>query len=70
MALILDNGGVTGLYVTQAWINENGTIIVPEFMVPGLTVKGVNVALVPTLDDNPEFRAERRCLGFQEAVML
>lgn len=51
VALILDNGGVSGLYVTQAMINTDGTILVPEFMVPGLTVKGVNIALVGTLDD-------------------
>ena len=51
VALILDNNGVSGLYVTQAPINSDGTIVIPEFMVPGLTVKGVNVALVPTLDD-------------------
>ena len=51
VALILDNGGVTGLYVTQAMINTDGTVLVPAFMVPGLTVTGVNIALVPTLAD-------------------
>ena len=51
VALVIDNSGRTGLYVTQAPINDNGAIVVPEFMVPGLTVKGVNVTLVPTLDD-------------------
>ena len=51
VALVLDNGGVSGLYVTQAMINTDGTILVPAFMVPGLTVTGVNVALVPTLAD-------------------
>ena len=51
VALILDNGGVSGLYITQAVINPDGTIVIPEFVVPGLTVKGVNVAVVPTLAD-------------------
>ena len=51
VALVLDNGGVSGLYVTQAMINTDGTVLVPSFMVPGLTVKGVNVSLVPTLAD-------------------
>ena len=51
VAIILDNGGVSGLYVTQATINADGTILIPEFMVPGLKVKGVNVSLVPTLAD-------------------
>ena len=51
VALILDNGGVSGLYVTQAMINADGAIDVPAFMVPGLTVQGVNIALVPTLAD-------------------
>lgn len=51
VALILDNGGVSGLYVTQAMINEGGVIVVPQFQVPGLTVKGVSIALVRSLDD-------------------
>ena len=53
VALILDNSGVTGLYVTQCVINDSGTIIIPTFMIPGLTVKGVNVALVTTLEEIP-----------------
>ena len=51
VALVLQNGGTSGLYVTQATINTDGTIVIPSFMVPGLTVKGVNIALVPTLAD-------------------
>ena len=51
MALVIQNGSSTGLYVTQATINPDGTIVIPSFMVPGLTVKGINVALVPTLAD-------------------
>ena len=51
VALVLDNNGVSGLYVTQASINTDGAVVIPAFMVPGLTVRGVNVALVPTLED-------------------
>ena len=51
VALVLDNNGVSGLYVTQASINADGTVVMPSFMVPGLTVKGINIALVPTLAD-------------------
>lgn len=51
VALVINNSGQTGLYVTQTAINANGTIVIPQFQVPGLTVKGVNVALVPTLAD-------------------
>ena len=51
VALVLDNNGVSGLYVTQASINTDGTVVIPSFMVPGLTVKGINIALVPTLAD-------------------
>lgn len=51
VALIIDNNGQTGLYVTQATINEGGIIVVPAFIVPGLSVKGVSIALVPTLGD-------------------
>ena len=51
VALVLDNGGVTGLHITSAAINDDGTIVIPAFMVPGLAVKGVCVALVPTYAD-------------------
>ena len=51
VALVIDNGGVSGLYVTQAVINPDGLIVIPAFLIPGLTVKGVNVALVPSLTD-------------------
>ena len=51
VSLILDNGGVSGLYVTQAEINASGKVIIPSFTVPGLTVTGVAIALVPTLED-------------------
>ena len=51
VALILDNNGISGLYITQATINPGGEIVIPAFMMPGLTVKGVSVALVKTLAD-------------------
>ena len=51
VALVIDNSGQTGLYVTQVPINPDRRIMVPEFKVPGLTVVAVNVALVPTLED-------------------
>ena len=61
MALVIDNNGVSGLYVTQVTVNDDGSIVIPSFQVPGLTVKGVNIVLVPTIGDiqkpNPEVRA-------------
>ena len=51
VALILENYGQSGLYITQATINSGGIIVVPKFQVPGLTVKAVNISLVETLDD-------------------
>ena len=51
VALVLDNGGVSGLYVTQASIGSDGSIAIPSMMLPGLSVKGINIALVPTLGD-------------------
>ena len=50
-ALILEHDGVTGLYVTQAAIQPDGTILTPSFQVPGFTVQAVNVAIVPTTAD-------------------
>ena len=51
VALILENDGVSGLYVTQAGIGADGTIAIPVLQVPGLTVRAVNIALVPTALD-------------------
>lgn len=51
VALIIDNNGQTGLYVTQVPVNDEGSIVVPTFMVPGLAVLGVNIALVGSLED-------------------
>ena len=51
VALTLDNGGQSGLYITQAAISSSGTVAIPSFSVPGLEVKGVSLALVRTLAD-------------------
>ena len=51
VALVLDNGGVSGLFITQAPINDDGTIVIPAFQVPGMIVTGISVALVPSLDE-------------------
>ena len=54
LALVLQlNDGKSGLYVTQGAINKDGTVVMPAFYVPGLTVRGVNVALVRSLDEIP-----------------
>lgn len=50
VALVIENGGATGLYVTQSTIKD-GVVSIPSFTVPGLVVKGVSVAIVGTLDD-------------------
>ena len=68
VALVIDNGGVSGLFVTQATINDDGTIVIPSFMVPGLTVTAVNIALVPSIPDiqssTPTVRAmDYRAIG-------
>ena len=51
VALVLDNNGESGLYITQGMINTDGTIVIPVFDVPGLTVTGVNIALVKSIAD-------------------
>ena len=50
-ALVIDNNGETGLLVTQAVLNDNGVIVIPAFQVPGLTVRGISVALVRSMDE-------------------
>ena len=50
IALTIDNCGESGLYITPGVMND-GMIVIPQFDVPGLTVTGVCVALVPTQDD-------------------
>ena len=61
VALTLTDGSASGLYVTQAPILPDGTIPLPSPALPGLTVTGVNVCLVPTLADilspDPDWRA-------------
>ena len=47
VSLVLDNNGVSALLVTEAVINEDGTIVIPAFQVPGVTVTAVCAALVP-----------------------
>ena len=47
VSLVLDNNGVSGLLVTEAVINEDGTILIPLFQVPGVSVMAVCAALVP-----------------------
>ena len=64
VALVIENRGVSGLYITQAVLNPDGRIVIPAFMIPGLTVKGVSVALVPTLDDIPSPRPEAAASDF------
>ena len=49
VALVLEMGDQSGLHVTQAAINDDGTIVIPAFMVPGVVVKGVSVAIVDDL---------------------
>ena len=68
VAIVIDINGVSGLFVVQPTINADGTIVIPSITMPGLTVKGVSVALVPTLADiqksMPEVKAsDMRMLG-------
>ena len=52
VALVVQlSGGRSGLYITQGVINKDGSILVPAFYVPGLTVVGVNVTLVKSISD-------------------
>ena len=51
VALVLESSSGSGLYVTQGEIAADGTVAFPNFSMPGLTVKGINVALVSSLSD-------------------
>ena len=51
VALVIDNNGVSALLVTQATINPEGTVVIPSFMVPGLRVTGVCIALSGSRED-------------------
>ena len=52
VALSFDLNGQSGLVVQQAEIRDNGRIDIPSLPLPGVTLTGVNVALVPTLEDD------------------
>lgn len=51
IALVLVNNGESGLYITPCQFNDDGTITIPELDLPGISVTGVNVALVLSPDD-------------------
>ena len=51
IALVLDMDGVSGLYVMQGALNENGLAVIPAFALPGFTVRGVSVVLTRSLED-------------------
>ena len=51
VALVLDLRGVSGLYVTQAKIEDGGIVTIPTLGIPGMKVTGVNVSLVSDLRD-------------------
>ena len=51
LALVLESSAGSGLYVVQADIAPDGTVAIPAFAIPGLTVKGINVTLVSSLSD-------------------
>ena len=51
IALVIEFRGESGLYITQGAIADDGVIELPKFQVPGLTVTGVDVALVLNIDD-------------------
>ena len=51
VALVLDMNGVSGLLVQQATINDDGSIVIPQFMMPGVTVTGVSVVLAATVEE-------------------
>lgn len=46
VALVIENKGQTGLYVSQAQIGSDGRIVIPLDMLAGFKVTGINVALV------------------------
>ena len=51
VAFSVERNGETGLFIMQCGIDEHGLIDIPTFNVPGLTVKGIGVAIVGSLDD-------------------
>lgn len=66
-AIVIENGSRSGLYVTQVVINPDGSVVIPVFEVPGLTVKGVNIALVRTLEDITSPKPDVVCSASQMA---
>ena len=65
VALVLETNGESGLYITQAAIGGDGVILIPEMHVPGLTVTGVNVALVTSPEDITSPTAEPVLFAFR-----
>ena len=51
LSISLDNNGESGLYIAQVEIQDNGEIEISPVDIPGLTVLGVSIALVPSPDD-------------------
>lgn len=51
VALIVESGAQTGLYVTQVEIADNGSIAVPTLAIPGLTVSAISIVLVSRTED-------------------
>ena len=50
VSLVADNNGESGLYIAQCGISD-GVVEIPAFDAPGLTVTGVSVALVRSIED-------------------
>ena len=65
VALIVDNGGRSGLYVTQATINADGSIAIPNLTIPGLTVKAVNISLVRSLAEIQSSTPNTEAIAFK-----
>ena len=61
VAVVTEHDGKTGLQVMQADIDRNGRIEIPQPNGPGVDVKAVCVALVPTFHDimseTPDYKA-------------
>ena len=51
VALLMDFGGLTGLYVTQVPIAANGLVEIPTVVLPGIEVLAVSIVLVSRLED-------------------
>ena len=51
ISLDIQRSGESGLFLAQGEIREDGTVVIPDFRIPGVVVRGVSVALVRSLDD-------------------